>query len=104
MSQSVIEEDLTIDGNIVSDGGAVHVKGNVTGDIVARSVDVHATGQVKGAIEAEQVKIQGKQSGRIKCAELSLEKLAEVKSDVTAQTLSSEKGARLIGKVQITGG
>jgi cytoskeletal protein CcmA (bactofilin family) len=104
MSQSVIEEDLTIDGNITSDGGDVHVKGSVTGDITARAVDVHTTGQVKGAIEADQVKIQGKQSGRIKCAELALEKLAEVKSDVTAQTLSSEKGARLIGKVQITGG
>jgi len=103
MPHSVIEEDLTIDGNIVSAGGDVNVKGTVNGDITARSVDVAVTGQVKGAIEADMVKVQGKQSGRIKCSELALERQAEVKSDVTAQTLSSEKGARLIGKVQITG-
>lgn len=103
MTQSTIEEDLTIDGNVTSESGDVHVKGTVNGDIKARSVDVHAMGQVKGAIEAERVRIQGRQSGRIKCSELALDHEAEVKSDVTAQTLASEKGARLVGKVQITG-
>ncbi len=104
MTRSVIEEDLTIEGNIASKDGDVDVKGRVTGDIASRSVDVHVGGRVDGAIEADTVKIQGAQSGRIKCAELSLEANAEVKADVTAQTLISEKGARLVGKVQITGG
>jgi cytoskeletal protein CcmA (bactofilin family) len=104
MSRTVIEEDLTIDGNLTSEDGDLTVKGRVTGDITARSIDVHATGQVNGAISAADVIIQGKQSGRIKCVELSLQKDAEVKADVIAQTLSSEKGARLVGKVQITGG
>lgn len=103
MMQSTIEEDLTIDGNVSSENGDVHVKGTVTGDIRARSVDVHAMGHVKGAVEADHVRIQGRQSGRIKCLELALDANAEVKSDVIAQTLTSEKGARLIGKVQITG-
>jgi cytoskeletal protein CcmA (bactofilin family) len=104
MTRSVIEEDLAIDGNIATQDGEVDVKGRVTGDIIARSVDVHASGSVQGAIEADTVRIGGRQSGRIKCAELSLEKDAEVKADVTAHTLTSEKGARLVGKVQITGG
>lgn len=104
MTRSVIEEDLAIDGNITTADGDVEVKGRVTGDITARSVDVQASGSVQGAIAADTVRIGGRQSGRIKCAELSLEQNAEVKSDVTAQTLTSERGARLIGKVQITGG
>ena len=54
-------------------------------------------------ISAETVNIQGVQSGRIKCTELSLEKSSDVKADVSARTLISEKGARLVGKVQISG-
>lgn len=103
MTRSVIEEDLTIEGNVTSKEGEVDVKGKVAGDVEARAVDVHPGGRVDGAIAAETVTIQGAQSGRIKCTELSLVKSADVKADVTARTLISEKGARLVGKVQITG-
>lgn len=104
MTRSVIEEDLTIEGNVASKDGDIEVKGRVTGDIASRSVDVHVGGQVQGAIVAATVNIQGRHSGSIECTELSLEKDAEVKADVKSQTLSSEKGAKLVGKVQITGG
>ncbi|MFN6952414.1 MAG: polymer-forming cytoskeletal protein [Albidovulum sp.] len=103
MTKSVIEEDLTIDGNVVSKDGDIEVKGKVTGDITSKSVDVSVAGQVQGVITAEVVTIRGKHSGQISCSELALEKNAEVTADVKAQTLSSEKGARLVGKVQITG-
>ncbi|MGB3313999.1 MAG: polymer-forming cytoskeletal protein [Albidovulum sp.] len=103
MTRSVIEEDLNIEGNVTSKDGEVDVKGKVTGDVEARAVDVHPGGRVDGAISAETVTVQGAQSGRIKCTELSLVKTADVKADVTARTLISEKGARLVGKVQITG-
>lgn len=103
MTRSVIEEDLTIDGNVVSKDGDIEVKGKVNGDITSKSVDVSVAGQVQGVITAEAVTIRGKHAGQISCNELSLEKNAEVSADVKAQTLSSEKGARLVGKVQITG-
>ncbi|MGB8621853.1 MAG: polymer-forming cytoskeletal protein [Paracoccaceae bacterium] len=103
MSNSVIEEDLVVDGNIVSKEGNVDVKGRVTGDITAQSVGVLPSGQVQGAVSAETVKIEGKQAGQIRCDELALLGSAEVKADVTAKTMSSEKGARLVGKVEITG-
>lgn len=103
MTRSVIEEDLTIEGNITSKEGEIEVKGRVMGDMAARSVDIHPGGRVEGAIEAETVRIQGGQSGRIKCGELSLDKDADVKADVAARTLISEKGAKLAGTVQITG-
>ncbi|MDI3336512.1 polymer-forming cytoskeletal protein [Defluviimonas aestuarii] len=103
MTRSVIEEDLTIEGNITSKEGEIDVKGKVTGDVDARAVDIHPSGRVDGAISAETVNIQGVQSGRIKCTELSLEKSSDVKAEVTARTLISEKGARLVGKVQISG-
>ncbi len=103
MTKSVIEEDLIIDGNITSEDGDIEVKGRVNGDIAGKSVAVHSHGEVTGALVAGAVRIQGRHTGRIDCTELALEKNAEVKADVKAQTLSSEKGARLVGKVQITG-
>lgn len=103
MTKSVIEEDLIIDGNVTSEDGDIEVKGRVNGDIAGKSVAVHAHGEVTGALVAGAVRIQGRHTGRIDCTELALEKNAEVKADVKAQTLSSEKGARLVGKVQITG-
>ncbi|MCA0273483.1 MAG: polymer-forming cytoskeletal protein [Proteobacteria bacterium] len=103
MTKSVIEEDLIIDGNITSKDGDIDVKGRVKGDISAKGVSVSTNGEVTGAISAGAVRIQGRHTGQIECTELSLEKNAEVKADVKAQTLSSEKGARLVGKVQITG-
>ncbi|GAB4386333.1 bactofilin family protein [Albidovulum sp.] len=103
MTRSVIEEDLTIDGNIVSDKGEIEVKGKVNGDIASREVDVLPSGMVEGAIVAEAVKVQGRHTGRIECSELVLQKDAEVKADVRAKRMSSEIGARLVGKVQITG-
>jgi len=103
MTKSVIEEDLIIEGNIASKDGDIEVKGQVKGDVTGESVSVHTHGNVTGAIKAASVRIQGRHTGQIECTELALEKTAEVKADVKAQTLSSEKGARLVGKVQITG-
>lgn len=103
MSRTIIEEDLTVTGNITSASGDVAVKGTVTGDISAKTVNIQLTGNVKGAIDAEFVTVQGKLSGRIRCSELSLEKTADVKSDVVAKSMSSEKGASLIGKVDVSG-
>ncbi len=103
MTRSLIEEDLTIEGHITARDGDVDVKGRVTGDISARSLEIHAAGSVQGAISATLVTVRGRHSGRIDCEELALASTAEVSADVKAQTLSSEKGARLSGKVQISG-
>jgi cytoskeletal protein CcmA (bactofilin family) len=103
MSGTVIESDLVIDGNLSSPSGTVCVKGKVSGDITAQSVDVSSTGQVDGALKADSVSVKGRQSGAISCTELSLGSTSEVRSEVTAKTMSSEKGARLVGEVRITG-
>ena len=103
MPNSVIEEDLIVDGNIEAKEGSVAVKGRVTGDIAARAIEVLEGGQVKGAMSAESVSILGTHAGSISCDELSLHSTSDVKSDVTAKRMSSEKGAKLVGKVQITG-
>lgn len=103
MAGTIIESDLVVDGNITSPEGIINVKGKVTGDISAKSVDVADGGQVNGAVTASLVGIQGSQSGSVKCDELTLGATSQVNSQVTAKTMISEKGAKLVGEVKITG-
>lgn len=103
MTGTVIETDLVVDGNMSSSEGNINVKGKVTGDIAAKSLDVASTGQVSGAVKADVVSIKGMQSGSVDCAELALGSTSQVSSKVMAKTMISEKGARIVGEVKITG-
>jgi len=103
MAGTIIETDLVVDGNMSSPQGAISIKGKVTGDINAKSLDVANMGTVNGAVDAETVAIQGTQSGSVKCSELSLGSTSHVSSKVTAKTMVSEKGAKIMGEVKITG-
>lgn len=103
MAGTIIESDLTVDGNISAPDGAISVKGRVTGDITTKTLDVANGGQVNGAVDADVVTIQGTQSGSVKCSELSLGATSQVNSQVTAKTMISEKGAKIVGEVRITG-
>lgn len=103
MAGTIIESDLIVDGNITSQEGTIAVKGKVTGDISAKAVDVANGGQVNGAVTAALVSIQGTQSGSVQCDELSLGATSQVNSQVVAKTMISEKGAKIVGEVKITG-
>lgn len=103
MAVSTIEEDLTIKGNIASKGGNVDVKGKVIGDVTAEEVLIHGSGSVDGALAAKNIAIQGKHKGNLKCDGLTFAATAQVEADVSAKTMTTESGAKILGKVQITG-
>ncbi|ABG31336.1 polymer-forming cytoskeletal protein [Roseobacter denitrificans] len=104
MAVSTIEEDLTIKGNVSSKGGNVDIKGKVVGDVTAEAVLIHGTGSVDGALAARKIAVQGKHKGNLKCDDLTFASTAQVEADVSAQTLTTESGAKILGKVQISGG
>jgi len=103
MSVSIIEEGLTIEGNIKSQQGSVEIKGKVIGDVSAKTIVVQTSGALAGAVSAETVTINGKQTGSIKCADLTLASTSEVHVNVEAQTMTAQSGAKILGKLQITG-
>ncbi len=103
MARSVVEEDLTIEGNIKSDGGGVDIKGHVVGDVSADAITVQLGGSVDGALSAKQIIIEGKHHGSLKCDDLKLASSSDVQADVTARTMETESGAKVVGKVNITG-
>jgi len=104
MSASVIQEDLTIQGDLVAKGGAISVGGKVTGNVDAKTVEVFSQGSVKGGINAEEVKIAGFLEGSVKCSALYLDEKSQLKADVTAGTMTMNSGAKISGRVETRGG
>ncbi|NVO58657.1 polymer-forming cytoskeletal protein [Rhodobacteraceae bacterium B1Z28] len=103
MASSIIEEDLTIEGNVSSSGGSVDVKGHVVGDVSADAITVRLSGSVDGALSAKKITIEGKHNGSLSCDDLQLASTSWVQADVVARTMATESGARVVGKVEITG-
>ncbi|MDP5221076.1 polymer-forming cytoskeletal protein [Ruegeria sp. 2205SS24-7] len=103
MASSIIEEDLTIEGDVRSSGGRVDVKGHVVGDVSAETITVQLSGSVDGALSAKQITVEGKHKGSLKCDDLKLASTSHIQADLAAKTLATESGAKVVGKVEITG-
>ena len=103
MQNSIIEEDLTIEGDIKSEQGHVEIKGKVIGDVTAKSVTIHINGSIDGALKAATVNVEGSQTGSIDCTDLTLTATSNVRADVIAQTMTAQSGGSLAGKLQVTG-
>ncbi|MBQ2262742.1 MAG: polymer-forming cytoskeletal protein [Loktanella sp.] len=103
MPSSIIEEDLTIEGNISSSEGSVDVKGRVVGDVIAETIKVHVSGSVDGALSANKITVEGKHKGSLSCDYLKLASMSQVEADVVAKEMETESGAKIKGKVDITG-
>ncbi|WP_299666632.1 polymer-forming cytoskeletal protein [uncultured Ruegeria sp.] len=103
MSSSIIEEDLTIEGNVSSSGGSVEINGCVVGDVSAETITVQLSGSVDGALSAKKITVEGKHKGRLNCDDLKLASTSQVQADVVAKAMETESGAKVVGKVKITG-
>ncbi|CUH49761.1 bactofilin family protein [Ruegeria atlantica] len=103
MASSIVEKDLTIEGNVRSEGGSVDVKGQIVGDVSAGSITVQLSGSVDGALSAKKITLEGKHNGSLSCDDLKLASSSQVRADVVARTMEAESGASVVGKVEITG-
>lgn len=102
MSNSLISEDLVITGNIKSASG-IEIQGSVTGDIDAISVEIGTFGSVEGNVTAKSTDIHGSMKGALSTVSVTIHSKAEVKANITAEEMASENGARIAGKINITG-
>ena len=100
---SVIEEDLTIEGNIRSSEGSVDINGRVVGDVSAEIIAVQLSGSVDGAMSATKIAVEGSHTGSLKCDDLKLASTSQVQADVVAKVMATESGAKVKGKIDITG-
>lgn len=103
MPNSVIAEDLTIEGNIKSGDGSVEIKGSVSGDINVLSIVVRAGGLVQGALSGKSVLLEGRHKGTLKCDDLTLSSTSHVQADISAQTVTAQNGAEIESEMHIAG-
>ena len=102
MSKSLINADLVVAGNIKCKSD-LEILGSVTGDINAKMVEVGASGQVDGKVNAESAEIHGTLRGELSVVSVKIHSQAIVNASITAEEMGSDKGARIAGKVNITG-
>jgi len=93
---SIISADLTITGNLHSDGD-IQIDGQVTGDVLSRSLTIGQGAKVKGTVRADEVKIAGNLEGEVHAANISISSSARVTGDLLHKSLSIDSGAYIDG-------
>lgn len=102
MSESIVSSDLTIEGDLKSDG-IVNIDGRLVGNLKCKSVNVNSMGSLEGNIEADQLFNQGEISGDINARSVELKDGSNTKSNLKSDILQVSNGAVLKGRVQISG-
>lgn len=96
MAPSIIGEDLTISGNIVSKGD-VQVDGEIQGDVYCASLVIGDKGRVLGGVVAEEVIVHGRVDGSIHAVRVTLESTCHVEGDICHKILKLEHGGYFEG-------
>ncbi len=94
---SVIGPDLTINGNLTSQG-QVQIDGKVEGDIRATHIIVGERANITGSIIAEEVVVRGHVMGSVRGKRVMLQAQSHVEGDIYHKALAIEQGAFFEGK------
>ena len=94
---SVIGPDLTITGNLTSNG-QVQIDGEVQGDIRGTHIIVGESARITGGIIADEVVVRGKVMGSVRGKRVMLQANSHVEGDVYHKALAIEQGAFFEGK------
>ena len=102
---SVIEKDVTVEGNVTSSKGQCRSPRAGWSEICLPSLLRYTSGGiVEGALNAQSVAVEGTYNGQIKCDDPApCAPARHVRADVSAKTMSTENGAQLQGNVKVEG-
>ena len=94
---TVITRDLTVIGDLTSDGH-VEIRGTVKGTINSRSVEIRDSGVVEGAVIAESAVIHGSVLGPVRANTVTAGTTARIVGSVFHNVLTIEPGATIEGR------
>lgn len=94
---SLLAQNLVVEGSIQSDS-EVQIDGLVKGDVRAEKLAVGESGRIEGQIQAEAVDVRGRVIGAIQAKQVRLFASAGVEGDITAEQLAIEPGASFEGR------
>lgn len=97
MVPSVIGEDLTVEGNIISKG-EVQLEGEVKGNVHCTSLVIGDKALVEGGVVADDVIVRGRVIGSVRGHRVTLQSSSHVEGDIFHQSLAIEQGAFFEGK------
>lgn len=97
MAPSVIGEDLSVEGNVVSKG-EVQVDGQIKGDIHCASIVIGDKALIEGRVIAEDVIVRGRVVGTVRGHRVTLQSTSHVEGDIFHQSLAIEQGSYFEGK------
>ena len=99
MAATIIGEDVTIAGYIISNG-QVQIEGKVQGYIFCSNLRICEGAQVTGGIVAEKVTVHGRISGSINALSVTLGSSSHTEADINYQMLKIEHGGYFEGQSQ----
>lgn len=97
MVPSIIGEDLTVTGNVISKG-EVQVDGEVQGDVHCNSLVIGEKATITGGVVAEDVIVRGRVLGSVRAQRVTLQSTSHVEGDIHHMSLAIEQGAYFEGK------
>jgi cytoskeletal protein CcmA (bactofilin family) len=98
---SVIAQDISIIGNIVSEG-LVDFAGTIDGNIRCQTLTVRPGGVVNGEVTANTVLVYGKVKGLVRAKHVHLYDTSHIEGIVMHESLTIEDGAFIDGKCKRT--
>jgi cytoskeletal protein CcmA (bactofilin family) len=98
-NHSIVDERLTMKGDLESDGDVL-VKGKVIGNIRCKLLIIDADALVEGGIQCDELVVRGRTKGTIQATKVRLEKTASVDSEICHQSFSAEEGAKIKGALR----
>lgn len=96
---SILAENLTIEGNLVSDG-EIQIEGQVNGNLQAASVIIGEKAIISGDISAGKMIIRGEVNGSMRGDEITVTATAVIHGDILHASLSIEPGAKIDGRLK----
>ena len=97
---SVIESNLTIDGNLTCQGDLI-INGRVHGDVIAQNLTVSELGSLQGNIHAGKVESNGTIAGTITAKEVALGGTSSTHATIKAEKSDIQDGALINGDLKI---
>ena len=97
---SIIESNLTIDGNLKCDGDLI-INGRVHGDVTAKNLTVSDNGCLQGNIYATIVESNGTIAGNITATAINLGENSNTHASVKVEEANIKDGALVVGQLKI---
>ena len=97
LSISTISEDLTITGNVESQG-ELQLNGQVQGDVRCVVLVLGENAELEGNVVAEDVMVRGRLIGSVRAQKVMLQSTAHVEGNLVHKSLAVEHGTHFEGE------